>query len=85
MAIALEVYIVDGGDGTIKVQHVFYGSTEREARTYYREHLTSCEYFRAAQKEGRVFEEVEQIDEDDLPTPEDFEEDDEYEEEEDAS
>jgi len=82
MATELTVWIVDGGDGTIKVSHTFYGSTEREARTYYREHLSSCEYFRAAEKDGRLFEEVEAVDEEALPIPEDFEEDDEYEEEE---
>ena len=85
MAIALSVYIVDGGDGTIKVEHTFYGSTEREARTYYREHLASCEYFRAAEKDGRVFEEVEEIPDSELPSPEDFEDDYEEEEEYDAS
>jgi hypothetical protein len=81
VAYALEVYIVDSGDRTIKVCHTFYGMTEREARTYYREHLASCEYFRAAEKDGRVIEELERIDADDLPSPEDFEEDDTEEEE----
>ena len=85
MAIALSVYIVDGGDGTIKVEHIFYGSTEREVRTYYREHLASCEYFRAAEKDGRVFEEVEEIPDAELPSPEDFEDDYDEEEEYDAS
>lgn len=79
MAIELNVYIVDGGDGTIKVMHTFFGGSEREARTYYREHLASCEYFRAAEKEGRVIEELEHIDADELPTPEDFEEEEEEE------
>ena len=82
MACVLEIHIVDAGDNTIKVTHQFWGLTEREARTYYREHLSSCEYFRAAEKDGRLFEEVEAVDEEPLPIPEDFEEDDEYEEEE---
>jgi hypothetical protein len=79
MAYALEVLIVDGGDQTIKVAHIFYGLTEKECRIYYREHLGSCEYFKAAHAEGRVIEELEHVDNDDLPTIEDYEEDDEEE------
>jgi hypothetical protein len=82
MACILEVLIVDGGDKTIKVGHTFYGLTEREARMYYREHLSSCEYFRAAEKEGRVIEEVEHVDASELPSLEDYEEEEEEEEEE---
>jgi len=67
MAFALEVLVIDIGDGTIKVGHTFYGLTEREARTYYREHQSSCEYFAAAVREGRVSEELEEIDDDELP------------------
>jgi hypothetical protein len=73
MAFALEVLVIDAGDKTIKVGHVFYGLTEREVRTYFREHQESCEYFRAAVKEGRVIEEIEQIDEEDLPDADDQE------------
>lgn len=79
MAYALEVYIVDAGDETIKVMHTFFGKTEREARTYYREHLASCEYFRAAEKAGRVIEDLEEIDDEDLPDPADFEQEEEQE------
>jgi hypothetical protein len=75
MAFALEVFIIDGGDQTIKVAHTFYGLTEAEVETYKREHLSSCDYFRSAMSEGRVIEELEEIDEDDLPNPEDFEDD----------
>ena len=72
MAYALEVSIVDGGDSTIKVVHTFYGVTEEEVRTYYREHTHSCEYFNAAVKEHRVIEELEEIDDDELPTVEEY-------------
>jgi hypothetical protein len=82
MAYALEVLIIDKGDKTIKVAHTFYGVTEREVLTYKREHLQSCEYFRAAEKDGRVIEELERIDEEDLPDPDDYAEDEEEEEEE---
>jgi pyrroloquinoline quinone (PQQ) biosynthesis protein C len=73
MAYALEALIIDVGDGTIKVGHTFYGVTEREVRTYFREHQQSCEYFQAAVKDGRVIEELEEIDDDELPDAEDFE------------
>jgi hypothetical protein len=76
MAFALEVFIIDGGDQTIKVAHTFYGLTEAEVETYKREHLASCEYFRSAMNEGRVIEDLEEIDEDELPDPSDFEDED---------
>ena len=72
MAYALEVAIIDAGDGTIKVSHTFWGETEREVRTYFREHQQSCEYFASAVKEGRTIEDLEEIDDDDLPDPEDW-------------
>ena len=70
----LTVYIVDGGDRTIKVCHEFYGYSEQEVETYKREHLASCEYFRSAEKEGRTFEELETVDADELPDADEFEE-----------
>jgi hypothetical protein len=76
MAKVLEVHIIDPGDNTIKVTHQFWGVSEREVRTYFREHLASCEYFRSAQQEGRVIEELDDVDEDEIPDPEDFEEED---------
>jgi hypothetical protein len=75
VAFALEALIVDAGDGTIKVSHTFYGLTEREVRTYMREHSHSCEYFSAALKEGRVLEELEEVDDNELPDAEDYEDD----------
>lgn len=76
MAYALEVLVIDEGDNTIKVGHTFYGVTEREVRTYFREHQQSCEYFAAAVKAGRIIEDLEEIDEADLPDPDELEEDD---------
>jgi len=75
MAFALEVMIIDAGDDTIKVSHTFYGTTRREVETYKREHEASCEYFRAAVQQGRTIEDLEEIDDDELPDPADFEED----------
>lgn len=77
MAFILEVLIIDAGDRSIKVGHNFYGTTQKEVHTYYREHLASCEYFRAAEKDGRLIEELEEVDENELPTEEDYDEDEE--------
>lgn len=74
MAFALEIQIIDGGDNTIKVSHTFWGLTKREVETYKREHLSSCEYFRSAENDGRTIESLEEIDDEELPEPEDFEE-----------
>ena len=75
MAYCLEVAIIDGGDRAIKVVHQFFGYSEREVETYKREHLASCEYFRNAERDGRTIEELEEIDESELPTEEDYETD----------
>lgn len=72
MAYILRVLIIDPGDQTIKVAHEFYGLTEREVDTYYREHAGNCEYFASAVKENRVIEEIEEVDESELPTAADF-------------
>lgn len=74
MAYLLEVHIVDAGDDTIKVSHQFWGLTQEECETYKREHLESCEYFRAAEKAGNTIECLEQVNESELPDPADFEE-----------
>ena len=73
MAFILEVFIVDPGDGTIKVGHQFYGETEAEVMTYRREHIASCEYFKKAEEEGRVLEELEEVDDSELPDPDEWE------------
>ncbi len=75
MAFILEALIVDKGDGTIKVGHCFYGLTEVEVETYYREHLASCEYFQAAENDGRVITEMEEIPDEELPTDDDEDDD----------
>ncbi len=72
MAYALHVDVIDPGDGSIKVTHIFWGLTEEETRTYFREHLDSCEYFAAAVKQHRIAEELEEIDEDELPEAEEI-------------
>jgi hypothetical protein len=79
MAVILTVYIIDPGDGTIKVGHEFYGQTKEEAETYFEEHIGSCEYFAAAVKEDRVLEELEHVPANELPRASDFDEDEEEE------
>ena len=75
MAYLLEVAIEDGGDGTIKVVHQFFGLTRQEVETYKREHLANCDYFRSAEHDGRTFEVLEQIEESELPEVSDFADD----------
>jgi hypothetical protein len=81
MATKITVDVVDPVDETIKVSHIFWGKSEREARTYYTEHLASCDYFAAAAEDGRLSEEVEEIDDDELPEVEDAEDEADEEEE----
>lgn len=76
MAFELWSYIVDPGDGTIKMAHVFYGETEKEAETYRDEHLSHCKYMQSAEHgegKGEIIEEL--VETEELPSPEDFEED----------
>jgi hypothetical protein len=70
MAYKIVVDIVDPGDEEIKVSHIFWGHSEREARTNYMHHLTTCDYFQSAQDEDRLIEEEFEIPEEDLPTAE---------------
>ena len=77
MAFLLTVHIVDPGDDTIKVSHNFWGFSVRECETYKREHLASCEYFRAAEKEGRTIEELDEIEASEMPDADEFEEEEE--------
>jgi hypothetical protein len=67
MAYKLTVLIVNPDDEEIYVEHNFYGSTKADAEHVKHEHLGSCEYFRAAEDEGRTIEEGEEIDEDEWP------------------
>ena len=76
MAFELQVFIIDGGDRTIKVGHTFYGYSEQEVETYKREHLANCDYFRSAEQEGRLIEVLEVVDDDELPDESDFSEED---------
>ncbi|TMI88317.1 MAG: hypothetical protein E6H00_12860 [Bacillati bacterium ANGP1] len=65
MPTALHSFIQE--NGRVIVQHTFFGKTEAEAAKWKAHHLASCEYFRAAEKEGRTIEISEELDE--LPQP----------------
>ena len=67
MAYRLTVFIVNPDDERVYVEHNFYGDTKADAEHVKQEHLASCEYFKAAEAEGRTVEEGEEITEDELP------------------
>lgn len=86
MKTALHSFKIDS-DGAVRVQHVFYGETEEDARSLLEEHAEACPKFGPAVAAGDTIEVTEELDA--LPTPDtvdDFvpgEPDDEDEEEED--
>jgi hypothetical protein len=65
MPTALHSFIQE--NGRVLVAHTFFGKTEAEAQKWKEHHLESCDYFRAAVKEGRTIEITEELDE--LPEP----------------
>jgi hypothetical protein len=82
MAYQLTVWIVNPDDEKIYVEHNFFGETKADAEHVKREHLESCEYFRAAQAEGRTVESGEEIESSDWPEVEGDDKDEEAEEDE---
>jgi len=75
MAYKLTVFIVNPDDEQIYVEHNFYGETKADAEHVKREHIASCEYFRAAEAEGRTVEEGEEIEAEDWPSVDEGEDD----------
>ena len=71
MAIAIHVYIKPKGaadDAPIQVEHIFYAATEEEADKIRLAHLAGCENFALAEAEDRVAEDVEDLNDRDVPT-----------------
>jgi len=68
MAWELHSYIVNPDDQRIYLKHVFYGHSKDDCLQVKTEHLASCEYYRAAEAEGRTDDQWEQIADEDLPT-----------------
>lgn len=76
MAVALNVDIFDQ-NGRVVVRHVFFGDDEKEAQESKRHHLETCSYFRQADAEDRTGEFVEEIDDEDVPSEADYEDEEE--------
>ena len=74
MAYKLTVFIVNPDDEQIYVEHNFYGETKADAEHVKREHIASCEYFKAAEAEGRTIEEGEEIEAEEWPSVDEDEE-----------
>jgi hypothetical protein len=54
-------------DGRVYVTHIFRGETEEEAREVFAQHAKGCEFLTPAIAEGRVEEEILEIDADEWP------------------
>jgi pyrroloquinoline quinone (PQQ) biosynthesis protein C len=67
MAFCLEVLIDDPEDDAVKVVHTFYGFSAREVQTYAREHREMDKYFDDAYKQKRASEDLAEIDDDEMP------------------
>ncbi len=66
----LTVDIIDKEDGIIYVSHVFYGETEEGCRENMQAHASHCDQFKAAIRDGRTDEELEEMDDDEWPEAE---------------
>jgi hypothetical protein len=70
--------IVDTFDSDgIVVRHTFYGDTEADAEARKADHVAACPSLRRAEQEGRAFEFVEEIGDDEVPAEDDYEDEDE--------
>lgn len=58
----LHSYIVNLDDEKVFMKHVFYGETKDECQQVKTEHLASCEYYRAAEEDGRTDDKWEEVD-----------------------
>lgn len=63
MPTALHSFIKEPDRDRILVEHTFFGKDDDEARKWKKHHLEACEYYRAAEAEGRTIEILEDIDE----------------------
>jgi len=69
MAFALTVDIIEHADGesTIPMSLTFWGDTEAETELAWTNLKNKFDFFAAAEREGRTIEELEEIDDDELP------------------
>jgi hypothetical protein len=77
MAWAYHIYRVDPGRDFIAVEHIFYGHTKAECLAEFRAHLGACSGLNAAEEESRIEEEWEEIDLEQIPVPDDEEDEEE--------
>lgn len=70
MAWIYESFIVNPVDERVLMSHRFFGRTKDDCLSTFNEHLGSCSYFRAAQAEGRTYEEWIEIPSEELPVAE---------------
>lgn len=61
MAWELHSYIVNPDDERVFMKHVFYGETKDECEQVKAEHLASCEYYAAAEEDGRTDDKWEEV------------------------
>lgn len=67
MAWVLTVDVVPKGGGPVVVQHEFWGGSEAEARAAFKSHAEGCEFLGPAIAEGRIEEEIEEVEDADRP------------------
>jgi hypothetical protein len=72
MAVAVHVYIFEKNGAFSGVEHVFYGRTEAEADRIRLAHMAGCENYGKAEATDRVVEDVEDIEDEDIPSGDDF-------------
>ncbi|MGA7791832.1 MAG: hypothetical protein WCA19_02260 [Candidatus Acidiferrales bacterium] len=77
MAYAYHIYRIDPGRNFIAVEHIFYGYTKAECLKEFQAHLGACSGLNEAEDEGRIEEDWEEIDPEDIPVPDDAEDEEE--------
>jgi hypothetical protein len=76
MAVALNVDLFDD-DGQVIVRLVFFGETEEDAEEKRDSHMQKCPEFRRADTQDRTREFTEEIDAAEIPSEDDYEEEEE--------
>lgn len=70
MAVAITIDIIEGD--RVFVRHIFYGSTESEARKRMEWHLDACRQLSDAEDDNLIGEFVEKIPNDEVPCADDY-------------
>jgi hypothetical protein len=75
MVYMLTIDVIPPEGGKVAVSHTFYGKTEAEARANFTAHAAGCEFLAPAIAEGRIEEELDEIEDDEQPSYEDLDDD----------